>query len=240
VDDDWDEPYYPDYDDGGDVQYRDDAVYVEGERYASSDEYYEQAKAIASAAPKMDEAQADKIEWLPLGVFACTTKSASNTNIYLQLAVSKEGIIGGTFFNDITNTSRPLEGTVDKKTQRAAWMYADGKNTDTIMETSIYNLTKDKTPVLVHFGPGKTEIAQLVRVPEEPVKETGKSTFSAPKPPRTAEQVAEAWYGMVKNYVTAGKQKEAKEYLGKMEEKYPESKWAKKAKKLISEADFGD
>ena len=135
---DWDDRYYYDYGDDGNVCYRDDAVYVNDKRYASTDEYYEQAKAIASAAPRMSEAQAAKVEWLPLGVFAYSKKSVSDTHMYLQLAVSKEGIIGGTFFNDATNTSRPLEGTVEEKTQRAAWMFADGKNTEIIMETVSY------------------------------------------------------------------------------------------------------
>lgn len=214
-------------------------MYVEGERYASSDEYYEQAKAIASAAPEMDEAQAEKIEWLPFGVFAYKTKSASDTNIYLQLAVSKEGIIGGTFFNESTNTSRPLEGTVDEKTQRAAWMFADGKNTEIIMETSIYNLTKDKTPVLVHFGPGRTETAELART-EEP--EEGTEAPATPSGPEVTDPEKEAatWYEMVKNYMAAGKKVEARESLGKIQEKYPKSPWTEKAKKLLADPEAGN
>jgi hypothetical protein len=164
---------YYSYGSGGNVYYENNNVYVNGEQTATADEYYEQASEIADAAPEIDDAQAEKIEWLPLGVFAYLQKGVSQTNSYLQLAVSKEGVIGGTFFNEATNSSRPVEGTVDKKTQRAAWTFADGKNTEIVVETSIYNLTKDRTPVLVHFGAEKVEQAELVRV-EAPKEEEKK------------------------------------------------------------------
>ena len=62
-----------------------------------------------------------KVEWMPLGVFAVTEEDATDTGMMVQLAVSKEGIIAGTFYNEITDTSRPVEGMVDRETQRAAW-----------------------------------------------------------------------------------------------------------------------
>ena len=170
----WSQPVYYVYGSGGNVIYRDSIVYVDGSRYATSNEYYEQALALAKSAP--DIADADKIEWLPLGMYAYTRKGTGQTSSHLQLAVSKKGIIGGTFFNEATKSSRPVEGMVDKKTQRAAWMFADGKNSDTVMETSILNLTKDQTPTLVHFGPDKTEQVELVRMkaPKEAEKEAEK------------------------------------------------------------------
>ena len=44
---------------------------------------------------------------------------------------------------------------IDKKTQRAAWTVGDNK--ENVIETGIYNLTKDEAPALVHFGKDKTE-----------------------------------------------------------------------------------
>jgi hypothetical protein len=84
----------------------------------------------------------------------------------VQLAVSKEGIIAGTFFNDITDSSRPLEGMVDQKTQRAVWKFADEKNPEFVMETGIYNLTKDEATALLHFGPDKTQTWLMIRLPD--------------------------------------------------------------------------
>ena len=85
--------------------------------------------------------------------------------ILVQIAVSKEGIIAGTFYNDTTDAGRPLEGTVDRATQLAAWKFSDGKNTDIVMETGIENLTKDESTALVHFGPTKTQTWLMVRLP---------------------------------------------------------------------------
>jgi hypothetical protein len=57
-----------------------------------------------------------------------------------------------------------LKGKVDKKTQRAVWTFGDGKNTDIIMETGLFNLTQDQTEALVHFGNEKTQQWLLVRL----------------------------------------------------------------------------
>ncbi len=89
----------------------------------------------------------------------------------LQLAINKEGVIAGTFCNESTSSVRPVEGTVDKDTQRAAWAFADGKNADMVMETSIYNLTKDRTTALVHFGSSQTQTWALIRL-DEPEEQT--------------------------------------------------------------------
>ncbi len=121
---------------------------------------------IATNLPEVTEDQAEQIEWLPLGVFALSDESGESNSV-LQLAVSKEGVITGSYYNEDTNVSRPIEGTVDKKTQRAAWTFADGEDTDIVMETMIYNLTEDKTTALVHFGPDQTQEWSLIRL-EEP------------------------------------------------------------------------
>lgn len=49
--------------------------------------------------------------------------------------------------------------------QRAAWTIGD--NDKVVSETGIYNLTKDETEMLVHYGSDKTEQWTLLRL-EEP------------------------------------------------------------------------
>ena len=39
-----------------------------------------------------------------------------------------------------------------------------GDNTTEVVETGLYNLTKDEAPCLIHFGKDKTEQWLLVRV----------------------------------------------------------------------------
>jgi hypothetical protein len=82
--------------------------------------------------------------------------------MYLQLAVSKQGVINGTVQNTATDTAQPIEGMVDKETQRAAWAI-QGKSSP-IMETGLGNLTQDTTPALVHFADGTTQQWLLVRL----------------------------------------------------------------------------
>jgi len=106
---------------------------------------------------------------MPLGVFAVTEEGVSETNRLLQLTVSKEGIIAGTLYDEMTGSSRPVEGQVDRKTQRAAWTFADDKKSDVVMETGIYNLTEDEATMLVHFGPTETQTWVLVRL-DQPIE----------------------------------------------------------------------
>ena len=160
----WDRPVYYVYGLHGNVYYQGTAVYVDGVRYSTADDYYRQARAIALAVPNLDDAAAARLEWYPLGVFAITRQGVSATQSYVQLAVTREGQIGGTYFNQATGTSRPIEGSVDQASQRAAWTFADGRNTDFVVETSFHNLTQDQVPVLVHFGPERVQEGLLVRV----------------------------------------------------------------------------
>jgi hypothetical protein len=112
------------------------------------------------------------MEWMPLGVFAVTQDDVNATNMLIQLAVNKDGLIGGTFYNESTEVAHPLEGMVDQTTQRAAWRAADGTNENIVMETGIFNLTEDEVSVLVHFGPETTQTWTMVRVdPPEDLQE---------------------------------------------------------------------
>jgi hypothetical protein len=155
-------PYYYGY--GDNVYYDGDYVYIDGQQAATAGEYYDQAKTIAKSAPAVEKV--NEAEWLPLGVYGLYQGDNKDSNMVLQLAVNKKGVVSGKYFNLATNTERPVSGMVDEKTQRVAWTFADGKNTDVIMETGLANLTEDQAPALVHFGKNKTEQWLMVRQPE--------------------------------------------------------------------------
>ncbi len=131
---------------------------------ATAEEYYGQAKSIATSAPVVQKT--DQEDWLPLGVFGLYQGDSKDSNMVLQLAMNKKGVLSGTYYNVASNTERPVSGMVDQKSQRAAWTFADGKNTDVIMETGLGNLTEDQAAALVHFGQNKTEQWLMVRQPE--------------------------------------------------------------------------
>lgn len=156
------DPMYYDY--GGDVGYSDGEIYYGDEPVATEEQYYNEATDIAAMG---DQTTAADEEWLPLGVFGLVVDGQENTDKLFQLAVNKAGLIRGNYYDVLSDQVLPIEGAVDAKTQRAAWHAKD--KPDIVMETGIYNLTNDEVPVLVHFGPDKTEQRMLVRLdnPEE-------------------------------------------------------------------------
>ena len=181
----WTTPLYYNYGAGGNIYYEGDTVYMDSQPVCTGEEYYDQAYAIAESVPEVTEEQAKEVEWMPLGVFAVVQEGVEDGNLLLQLAVSKEGIISGSLYNESTESSREVEGMVDKETQRAAWSPIDGKNTDVVMETGVYNLTEDQAVVLVHFGPETTQNWTLVRLdppPEEGEAKTTSTSTSAAVP----------------------------------------------------------
>ena len=156
----WSQPVSYNY--GDNVYYSGDQVYYGDQPVATTTEYAQQAAAIASNVPTAEPAATD---WMPLGVFAVThdgEPTGAEPTMFLQLAVSKQGVINGTWQNTSTDDSQQIEGMVDKQTQRAAWT-PDGKSWP-VMETGIVNLTQDTTPALVHFEDGSTQQWLLVRL----------------------------------------------------------------------------
>ena len=151
-------PMYYDY--GNTVNYQDNGVYVNGENVGTAEEYYNQASTLASTGAAA-ETPADS-EWLPLGVFALTKANATESDVTIQLAVNKQGIIRGNSTDTKTDENQVIQGSVDKNTQRVAFTVGD--NTTTVVETGLYNLTKDEAPCLIHLGSEKTEQWLLVRL----------------------------------------------------------------------------
>ncbi len=175
-----DDQIYYDY---GDTVYVDNStVYMDGKPLGSEEDYASQAMQYANVAvpappeisetaptPDQDAAMQEFVDnWMPLGVFAVASDDEENpsTRFYLQLAVSKDGFIAGTCYDSINEQTRPLTGSVDKTSKRAAWKVDD--KPDVVMETGIFNLTQDTAPALIHFGKERTENRLLVRMQQTP------------------------------------------------------------------------
>jgi len=160
VDTGWQQPVSYNY--GDNVYYQGDQVYYGDQPVATAADYAEQAEAIATNIPTTKPAAED---WMPLGVFAMThdgEPTGADPTMFLQLSVSKQGVINGTVQNTATDDVQQIEGMVDKQTQRAAWTPV-GKDRP-VMETGIVNLTQETTPSLVHFADGSTQQWLLVRL----------------------------------------------------------------------------
>ena len=150
------------YDYGTTTVYEGDSVYVNGDAVATQEEYATQATQLAASAEKMTPAKDEAPK--PLGVFGMVQGDEKTATQFVQLALGKEGIISGEYYNGTTDVTEKLSGTVDAKSQRAAWTVADRKTV--VYEAGIANLTKDETTMLIHYGKDKTQQWILVRIPE--------------------------------------------------------------------------
>lgn len=165
------------YDYGNNVTYENNSVYVNGQSAGTGEQYYDQAASLASTGTAA-AAPADG-DWLPLGVFALTKSEDTNSDVTIQLAVNKQGIIRGNSTDSKTGKNQVIQGSVDKKTQRVAFTVGDDMTT--VVDTGLYNLTKDEAPCLIHFGDKQTEQWLLVRL-QQPKTSGNPGSSSTPKP----------------------------------------------------------
>jgi hypothetical protein len=151
---------YVNYDYGNSIVYVNNNVYVDGEDRGTAQQYAQQATTLADQGQKAD-APADQ-EWKALGVFALVQGEEKTSNNVFQLAINKQGIIRGNYYDGVMDTTTPVYGSVDKTTQRAAWTI--GKKQDRVFETGLYNLTQPEAAVLLHLGTDRTQQLLLVRM----------------------------------------------------------------------------
>jgi hypothetical protein len=151
------------YDYGSTSVINNNAVYVDGEPAGSAEDYATQAATIADTGRQAKPADSD--EWEPLGVFGLIQPDDKIAQRVFQLAVNRNGVIRGNYYDSIADTNTPVYGSVDRKTQRAAWSIGEKK--DIVFEAGLNNLTQTETTALVHYGKERTQQMMLVRL-EQP------------------------------------------------------------------------
>jgi hypothetical protein len=107
--------------------------------------------------------------FLPLGVFSLAPQGQTEASALVQLAVSKTGLIRGTYYDLLTDHDQPIRGSVDKKTQQVAFSF--GENGKVTFETALANLTQNSGAIAAHFENGKSTIWTLARYEKEPTAE---------------------------------------------------------------------
>lgn len=129
-----------------------------GASYQLNRDVYEDTPATSGPSPIQGS-------WYSLGVFAMgkDATQVSYSNLFIQLAIMKNGEIGGTYYNATTDQNQLLKGNVDPLTQQAVWRIADTPDSP-IMSTGIYNLTDDLATVKVQLSSGETQMWVLSRV----------------------------------------------------------------------------
>jgi len=97
----------------------------------------------------------------------------------MSLAIDKQGLIRGTYYDAVSDTTTNMAGKVDKESQKAAWTIGDKKTP--VYEAGLANLTKQQTTILVHRDGGKVEQMLLVRVDDKAGRGTAASGKAADK-----------------------------------------------------------
>jgi hypothetical protein len=184
----WPRVYYWNYGPGEYIYCHNNVVYVNGNWFAPAPVYYRHTVLLAQSAPELTPQQAAATEWLPLGVWALVPEGQAESNLLVQIAVTPEGVLGGTVFNQATGQNYPLEGMVDHETQRAAWTFVDERNQRVTMETGIFNFTRPEATILTHFGPEQIEVWQMVRLdqPENGAQQAPAANGAVPALPAPA------------------------------------------------------
>ena len=184
------QPYYYDY--GVNTVYQGDTVYVDGKPAGSTKDYTEKAVKLANSVeetpPPMPSKKKDSEEWLPMGVWALTQEQKGDAVMFLQISLNKEGVISGAYMNTLTGQKEQVIGAVDRESQLAAWRL--GQNGKTVIETGIFNLTKDVAPVQIHFDANNTQTWLMVRLPQPlmPDQPTKVQAIDRTPPPVTTAQ----------------------------------------------------
>lgn len=149
------------YDYGENVTYDDGTVYYGDQAVATSEQYYEEANQLANNTTANTETAPNE-DWMPLGVFALVEANSVNVNKLFQLAINRDGMIRGNFHDTINNSLVPIQGSVNKQTQRVAFKLEG--NDSLVIETGLYNLTNDEVPILLHGGAERQESRVLARL----------------------------------------------------------------------------
>jgi hypothetical protein len=155
-------PVYYDY--GTTVLFQGDSVYVNGDPAGTTEQYAAEATQLADQGRAAKAPETD--DWQALGVFGLIQGEAEKEaqNIF-QLAVNSSGVVRGNYYDALSDSTQPVLGAVDPKTQKVAWSIGEKKTI--VFEAGLHNLTKEETTVLVHYGKERTQQMILVRL-EQP------------------------------------------------------------------------
>lgn len=105
-------------------------------------------------------------KFMPLGVFTLAPENQTEATAMLQLAVSKQGVLRGSYFDLLSDVNHPIRGSVNKKTQQVAWTF--GPQGRVTFQTALGVLTETSGPVSVHYENGQTRQWVLARYEKEP------------------------------------------------------------------------
>ena len=84
------------------------------------------------------------------GVFSLCDSKDGDPTIFLQLAISREGIVAGSYANTQTNENLSVQGGADRESTRIA--FTVGSHDDVVVETGLYNVTEEQSSAMIHYA----------------------------------------------------------------------------------------
>jgi hypothetical protein len=107
--------------------------------------------------------------YLPLGVFTMAAEDEDDAEVMLHLAVTKDGKLRGSYYDLATQKEEPIQGAIDKQTQRVA--FTVGSDNNEVFETSLASLTNSNGAVALHEADGQVDRWTIARLKEPPKEE---------------------------------------------------------------------
>ena len=210
-------------------------VNFNGRPAGSVGEFARNAADLATVPPPASKAAVLNAQWFPLGTFVFTTdEMESDPSRLLQLAVSKDGIISGMYYDTKTDTAQPVQGRVDKETQRVAFRIGDDE--ETVYETGLFNLTQDEVSVLVHSGPDKADVNLLVRLQKPQEERPSRDAIAKAVGVENPEMKARSRYDLAMMLAKSGKVEKARERCTEIVAEFPDSRAARDARAYLEKS----
>jgi len=103
--------------------------------------------------------------WLTLGVYALAPISADQATRTVQLNLHKSGLLSGTYFDLLTNSAVPVQGTSNVATQQFGLRIGD--NQDMVLSGTLGGLTQPESAVWLETSPEQKSQWRMVRL-EDP------------------------------------------------------------------------
>jgi hypothetical protein len=107
----------------------------------------------------------DDAQYLSFGVFGIAAPGSQDASALIQLAVDRQGVLYGNYYDVLTGKESPITGKVDKQTELATFKVEGNESVE--FEVSLVSLTQPTGTLTLRTADGKTRQASLSRL-EDP------------------------------------------------------------------------
>ncbi len=108
-------------------------------------------------------------QFLSLGVYALAPVEHKQATALVQLSVTHDGVLRGSYVDLLSDQGQTVVGAVDKVSQRVAWTL--GEHGPVVFETTLETLAQPEGPVSLQFADGRAHQYTLARY-QSPTSET--------------------------------------------------------------------